>query len=255
VIDIADPAHPVEVGHIDMAGGARSITIVGDRAYVASGASLLVFDLTTLAQPVQVGIYAGPLYYGADQTQALHVGVSGDYVYVGGANDGLFVLQQPIAARLTPTNGATLIYTDSHGLATTIQASPGAVISDTTLLYASVSKFASPPGLAWGGRVFDLTAKQGSAPQPGLTFSTPITLTMRYSDADVRAVSDEGKLTLRWWNGGAWVDAVGTCVRASAYHRDTTSNTIGVPICRVGRYALFGPTHQVVLPRVIWNPT
>jgi hypothetical protein len=86
------------------------------------------------------------------------------------------------------------------------------------------------------------------------TFNAPVTTTIHYSDAGVRVVADESQLSLWWWDGSAWQDASQTCDPPSTYMRDLEENVIGIPICRSGKYALFGPTEQAYLPIVFRQP-
>jgi hypothetical protein len=80
-----------------------------------------------------------------------------------------------------------------------------------------------------------------------------VTVTVRYSDGDARAVVDEAELTLRWRMGSGWREASETCVSASPAVRDTEGNVFSVPLCRTGLVALFGPTRQQYLPLVSYG--
>jgi hypothetical protein len=118
-------------------------------------------------------------------------------------------------------------------------------VSQTTALTVTPVMIDDPlPDQAFTGHAFDLAA------QPDQVFGVPVTVTIRYSNSDIRVISDENSLALLWWDGGSWVEAVTTCTPSSVYQRDVLNNTISLPICRTGRYALFGPTHQTFLPRV-----
>jgi hypothetical protein len=78
-----------------------------------------------------------------------------------------------------------------------------------------------------------------------------VTVTIHYSEQDVRLVSDESQLTLRWWDGSAWQDAKETCSPPSGYVRDEARRVLSVPICHLSRFALLGPTNRVYLPLVM----
>jgi hypothetical protein len=108
-------------------------------------------------------------------------------------------------------------------------------------------------GFAFTGHAFDLTAFQGGSQQPGFTFGAPVTVTIHYSDDDVRVVTDESRLVLQWWTGSEWRDAAETCDPASSYSRDAANNVLSLPICRLGRFGLFGPTYQTYLPLILRN--
>ena len=108
-------------------------------------------------------------------------------------------------------------------------------------------------GFAFTGHAFELAAYQGGVLQPGFTFSTPVTITIYYSDDDIRVVTDESELTLYWWTGSAWQDAAETCSPASTYVRDTSNNVLSVPVCHLSKFGLLGPTHNMYLPLVMRN--
>lgn len=61
LVDVADPARPLEVGHFDTLGDARAVAWMGNLALVADGpAGLSVLDCTNPAQPVEIGYLAQP---------------------------------------------------------------------------------------------------------------------------------------------------------------------------------------------------
>jgi hypothetical protein len=100
--------------------------------------------------------------------------------------------------------------------------------------------------MVFAGHGLELAA--GQAGGPLAEFGQPVTLTLAYSDLDVHHVAEEAALVLWWWNGSGWQDALTTCFPAGTYGRDLPNNKLSVPICRTGRYALFGPAHQRYLP-------
>ena len=85
----------------------------------------------------------------------------------------------------------------------------------------------------------------------GFKFSKPVTVTIHYSDHDLRMVSDKTQLTLRRWDGNAWQDAAETCDPPSVYARDQDNHVLSVPICHLSLFGLFGPTHHVYMPIVL----
>ena len=57
VISVADPIHPVEVGHFDAPGVAFHLKVVGNYAYVACTlAGLHIISIADPAHPVEVGV-------------------------------------------------------------------------------------------------------------------------------------------------------------------------------------------------------
>lgn len=58
VVDIANPAAPVEVGALDTPGSAVDVELMGNHAYVADGVGgLRVVDVAKPAAPAEVGVY------------------------------------------------------------------------------------------------------------------------------------------------------------------------------------------------------
>jgi len=126
-------------------------------------------------------------------------------------------------------------------------------VTQSTTLVLTPTLASGGAGFAFAGHAFELTAYQGGNPQPGFTFGAPVTATIRYSDEDVRLVTDEEQLVLSWWTGSEWQDAAQTCDPPSSYTRDLANNTLSVAICHLSLFGLFGPTHQVYLPLVLCN--
>ena len=76
MINVANPARPVEVGVYDTPGDASGVTVAGGYAYVANGESgLRIINVAGLAPPVEVGAYAPP-------GDVRDVAVAGNYAYV-----------------------------------------------------------------------------------------------------------------------------------------------------------------------------
>lgn len=99
VISIADRAHPVEVGHLDLSAGAQRIALAGDYACVTSGQNgLRIIRIADATQPTEVAAYAtvGP---------ANSIAIAGHYAYVGdtahhdngwyGGNVGILDISDP----------------------------------------------------------------------------------------------------------------------------------------------------------------
>ncbi|MCH8806431.1 MAG: hypothetical protein IH986_10125 [Planctomycetes bacterium] len=86
VLDISDPARPVELGRTAgvFAGVVREVVVSGDYAYVSAG-TLRIVDVSNPAAPLIVGEYVGPDDEIENEFKAHIRGlvVSGNYVYVG----------------------------------------------------------------------------------------------------------------------------------------------------------------------------
>jgi hypothetical protein len=179
------------------------------------------------------------------------------------------MLASPVSLTL-PMSGTTnlpasLTYTDTQGLPTTIEFPADAVTQTTTIksstaeatqgitLVLTPTLATGGAGLAFAGHAFNLAVYRNGNLQPGLTFNKPVTITIYYSAPDIRVVSDEGQLSLRWWTGSEWENAADTCTPPSTYNRDSANGVLSVPICHLSLFSLFGPTHQIYLPIVLRN--
>ncbi|HDQ71927.1 MAG TPA: carboxypeptidase regulatory-like domain-containing protein [Chloroflexi bacterium] len=165
------------------------------------------------------------------------------------AGQDFTMLHPPVSITLSLSGTAnlpnTLAYVDTQGLTTTLTFPRGAVTATTRILLTPTLPAASAE-LAFAGHAFDLAAYQEGVRQPDLTFDEPVTVAIHYSAHDVRVISDEGQLALHRWADGTWAD--GAC---EAYERDLVDGSLAAPICRVGHFALFGPTNRVYLPLVL----
>jgi hypothetical protein len=86
VIDVANPALPVELGAIDTPGYANGVSVVATRAYVADAhAGLRVIDVSNPALPVELGSIDTP-------GTARAVSVMGTRAYLADDDAGLRVI-------------------------------------------------------------------------------------------------------------------------------------------------------------------
>ncbi|MBM3134759.1 MAG: hypothetical protein FJZ89_05615 [Chloroflexi bacterium] len=87
MLDVSDPAAPVEVGAMETLGTVLDFYVAGNYAYVPHGHALQVINVSNPAAPLLVGIYYIPGY-------ALYVKVVGAYAYVSwqvcGTIDGAY---------------------------------------------------------------------------------------------------------------------------------------------------------------------
>jgi len=158
------------------------------------------------------------------------------------------ILPMPVAITLTSNVSETLVYTDTQGLVTRL-GFPVGVVAQTTVLTLRPT-VAAMTGLAFTGHAFELSAYQQGSAQLDFAFKLPVSVTIHYNDADVWTVSAERELRLWWWAESDWQDAAQACDPALPYNHDTKDKILNVSICTVGRFALFGPTNQVYLPRL-----
>jgi Tol biopolymer transport system component len=159
--------------------------------------------------------------------------------------------QAEISVMVTPDQEATLDYTDTDGMASTISIPAGAVVSDTLLIYTPIDEVTSPAGLQFAGRAFELSAYQNGGAKPGFSFQQPVNVTLTYSDETVAGLQ-EAALALHISDSAGWTDAAETCSPASTYVRDTAGNVLSVDICHLSQFALMGPQgFSIYLPLVV----
>ena len=95
-----------------------------------------------------------------------------------------------------PETGATLVYSDTEGTATTLVVPPAAVTETTTIMLTQLEpETTTPPEFVAGGVALELDAYLGDEQVEHFTFSTPVTLTLEYTDEDVAGM-DESTLQL-----------------------------------------------------------
>jgi hypothetical protein len=174
---------------------------------------------------------------------------------------------------VTPTMDSTLVYTDTQGNATNIFVPANTVTQTTELFYTeqaaslapastSVSSLmvqdsALPPmhitadlthsiylPLIIGvgvparttmiGRPFTLDGYRAGQFTSGSILQKPMTITLRYTDAEVSRVN-ETSLTLNYWNGNQWIDAA-----CGPYQRYPDENKIVVSVCALDEFSLLG---------------
>jgi hypothetical protein len=164
-------------------------------------------------------------------------------------------------ADVDPVGGGTLSYTSTQGLGTEVFVPTGAVTGTTRLAYEEAMMAQAPSVFLCGTAVsassgslvrvncaFNLDAYQNGRRRSGSIFQEPITITLRYTDADV-ALLREDTLILNYWNGSEWEYAA-----CGPYDRHPDDNWLAVPICHMSEFALFGlfdAPHQVYLPVVL----
>jgi hypothetical protein len=278
VVDVSDPVAPTEVGFYGLPENVEGVALANGYAYVGGGTAglyILRYGSSVTGRVADVngapfsavtvsagsgldtvtdanGIYT--ITNLSSGTYSLTPSLPG-YAFLPGvrtvtvppdANAQNFtILPGPVSVTLLPFTAARLIYTDTQDLPTQLIFPANTVTQSTTITLTPTLAFGGP-GLTFAGHAFDIVSSH-----PGFFFQAPVTATIHYSDADVQAATDENELMLHWWDGSAWVDAATTCVPISTYSRDLTNNVIGVSICYLNRYALLGPTNQVLLPLVL----
>jgi hypothetical protein len=182
--------------------------------------------------------------------------VSVDAENCGGMDsDSMIVdIRSEITGTSEPTVSLTIVYTDPQGVSTTVEIPDGAVTETTVLVFVPIFSPTHPvsPGLAFANHNFDLSAYR-SGPLPGFVFGKPVTITIGYSDADVRWIHEDS-LQLYYWDGSAWVDAATTCTPTLSYGRDLGQNKLSIAICHLSDWGMMGmplPRYDIYLPIVM----
>lgn len=160
-----------------------------------------------------------------------------------GSQSDFFVLPAPVTTSVAAGTGATLSYSDTQGLTTSLSLATGTLTQSLTLSLTPTLADSYDDQL-FAGHAFELLAQAELSGQ--LEAGLPLSLTISYSDADL-SVADEQGLTLRRWNGTGWQDVVSEC-GGSAYNRNLANKRISLALCGGGRYALFGPTLPLRMP-------
>jgi len=318
VLDMLNPASPVELGIFPLPGTAFSITLSVHFAFVSTlYAGLRVVDLTNPAQLQEAG--NADLPFGWTSVIYDHVYLAGNGLYVlqfarykiqgwistwdgkpsagvvidtnigislTTSSDGSYLLPHlytdgytltprsqeyafypsychpdlpdaicnftalslPVMAAFQPGVATQLVYTGTQALPTSLDFPAGAFAQPTSLVLTPTLA-SSGAGLAFTGHAFELSAQDNQGPL--VEFSLPVTLTIAYSDFDIRFVTDESKLALYRWDGGGWAEASSSCTPAAVYDRSLSTGRISLSICKTGKYALYGPSHLTLYPVIL----
>ena len=140
VVNISDPANPVEAGAYRSSGYMYNVAVSGNYAYVAAcDDGLRVVDISAPTVPTEVGFF--------DAYEAVDVAISGDYAYVATGDNKLLVLgisnpANPIEVREVSFYGKESLY------ATDVVVSDG---------YAYVAVEECCPASTFGLRVLDIS--------------------------------------------------------------------------------------------------
>jgi hypothetical protein len=146
-----------------------------------------------------------------------------------------------IAATVSPGSETRLVYTDTLGSPTTLAFPGSAVTESVTIVYTPADTADAAPGQIFAGHAFEMDAFQGGALLPSFTFSSPVTISIHYTDLEIAGLA-ENTLTLMFWNGSEWQDA--SC---GLYDRRPNEDWLALPVCHLSQFALFGE-YQLYLP-------
>jgi len=276
VLDIVDPAHPQEIARLSMPGSGSGLTLSNGYLYASNGDGGLSIYRYRANNGTIIDVNGRPfsgVIVNANEQKAAASGLTGDYALTDISLDtytmkpemrgyafwppnriisdtenpqgqNFVILPAPVSTTLASTQPTTLSYVDTEGLLTQLEfpISP----SGTALAVLTPTIATDGFGMAFAGHAFNLQV----SPEAHLldALGAPVSVTLQYSQANTRIISDENTLTLYWWDGNAWVDATTTCPTPTGAERDLANKTITSAICETGAYALFGSTHRVFLP-------
>ena len=92
IVDITNPASPIEVGFCDIAGVALNIALWNSYALVVMQSyDLIIIDITDPTSPFEVGYYDNPAF-SSSTTDNAGVAAQGNYAYLPSGSDGLRVV-------------------------------------------------------------------------------------------------------------------------------------------------------------------
>ena len=148
--------------------------------------------------------------------------------YVDVVIDGVWT-PAALQAEVYPSQGGTIDLGTNWGEAS-LEIPPGPGVETLTINYMLVPLpgYSSTPTQTVIGE-FAIRLESNVAP------GAPVTLTIRYDEADIAGV-DESTLQLLVWNSGAWMPA-DTC---GDYVRDVDNNVLEVVLCHFSDYVLVG---------------
>jgi hypothetical protein len=157
-----------------------------------------------------------------------------------------YILPAPLSGQLSSETATVLSYTSTNGRKTSFTFPAGAWGGFQVQIEPIA--FFGAQGLGYTGHAFDL--RLGELQElPEL-----VSVTLGYTDFDVRLISAESELSLYLWDGGGWVKSSQTCRVGTESLIDEEQNVLATKLCLAGRYALLGPSYQVRFPLLVPGP-
>ena len=161
------------------------------------------------------------------------------------------LLAPPVSTTLEPGITTTLTYTDVQGLPTSF-IFPSGLVSVTSTATVTPTLANSFFGMDFAGHAFDLSLQKAGSPTESMTFPVPVSVTIHYSPMDTAVITDTLLLALYRQEGDVWVRSEDSC-SVNPMPVPVEPGVFHAAICQAGRYALFGPTHAIALPEVIYG--
>lgn len=131
---------------------------------------------------------------------------------------------------------------------TTVSFPAGAVETAITVTLRPLAAPTAPTGEQRAVRAFTLEARD-AAGQAVTSFRKPLTLTVRYTDAEVAGLYERG-LSLAYWDGVRWA----TLLPCAGCTHDLAANTITVSLDHFTEFALLGRVERTAYLPLISRP-
>ncbi|GIW91555.1 MAG: hypothetical protein KatS3mg109_1987 [Pirellulaceae bacterium] len=154
--------------------------------------------------------------------------------------------QQASVTITDPSQPHTLEFNYADGGKSMVSVPANLLPAGSTLVYAPFNLGWRPPNHRLAGRAFQLNVYQGGILQENLSLSSPIQVTIDYTDAEVFGLDEELLVLLRWDPDTlSWTDAA-----CGPYNRQPAQNRLSVPVCHLSLFGLFGEQEFIYLPVV-----
>jgi hypothetical protein len=280
MLDLRDPVNPVEIGQKYMPSDAKGVVASNNLIYLADRyAGLYIFKTTSAS--IYGKVIDTRLHPLLGYTISLNDGASaitdangkyqfnnlnpGDYRLIvqdsthainppfrqvtippDADNQNFMILAKPVETILTPGITTTLNYSDLQGNVTEVLI-PGNAISDITCLTLTPTWASSWEGNAFTGHAFDLEAYQNDVLLPEFSFNQPVTVTIQYSHSDIDLLMKNNQPSLWEFINTNWNDPSSLC---NLTQKTENEHLLIAPICKTGKFGMFGPTNQYFLPQI-----
>ncbi len=149
ILDIADPAHPQQIGALALPSNAVSVAVDGDIAYVSSQFhDLRIIDISDPTYPVETAARAVPGY------TTHNLAVAGNYVYIAAGDEGLQIVDvtdpaRPLMAGALPTERPVVDVALSGNIVYLAAAAGGLLVVDISDPNAPVGLWQAVPTPRW----------------------------------------------------------------------------------------------------------
>ena len=154
--------------------------------------------------------------------------------------------EKGIQTSLTPSEEASLTYTDTDQNTTTVEVPTNAVTEEMDLVYQPIADVGETSNsFNFAGCAFELDVYVDENKQDDFSFEEEIYITLEYTDENIAGL-DEDNLKLMYWGGNNWQDAA-----CGPVERNIDENWIKVPVCHLTEFGLFDRSFVVYIPLVL----